>query len=183
MPNRNVNASRGYHWERYLTDAFNYDGWQARRLGGTTETMPDILAVYHTEYGVLNSVMIAIEAKSSVDNYCSVENEQIVRCKTMVEIFKLYEQKYIVLAFKFGNRKRGSHRDNKHYFLVFTPDHWIENINMVICRYDGRITVKYNDDKITNVVLDPDKIVRSIGDLKTNLTYHLQSEVQCKHNT
>lgn len=96
--------SRGYSFEYSLVNAFNdKDGWTARRLGGSSTGLPDIVTTENNK-----SVLYAIECKSGESNILYIPFDQVSRCDWIVDKFlSIYKNRYIVFAFKFkGTDKR-----------------------------------------------------------------------------
>ena len=96
--------SRGYSFEKQLVDTFNKtEGWTARRLGGSSTGLPDIVITENNK-----SILYAIECKSGESNILYIPFDQISRCEWITEKFlRIYENRYIVFAFKFkGTAKR-----------------------------------------------------------------------------
>lgn len=96
--------SRGYSWEKKLVDTFNAkDGWAARRLGGSSSYLPDVIATNKQK-----SILYSIECKSGEANILYIPWDQIIRCRDITENFlTAYEKRFVVFAFKFkGTDKR-----------------------------------------------------------------------------
>ena len=96
--------SRGYSFEYSLVNAFNNkDGWTARRLGGSSTGLPDIVTTENSK-----SILYAIECKSGESNILYIPWDQIDRCKWITDNFlSIYDHRLIVFAFKFkGTTKR-----------------------------------------------------------------------------
>lgn len=94
-----ITRSRGYAFERYVVERFLKKGYFSFRLGGTTQTMPDVHAI------VCNKVY-GIECKSTQGNVVKFPAEQILRCFDWVNHLPLYEPT-VILACKFkGNSSR-----------------------------------------------------------------------------
>ena len=101
---------RGYLWENSLCKTLNgINGWRAVRLGGTTITMPDILATHES------GIVCGIECKSTGGNLTYVPGDQLIRCAKICEMFELYES-YSILAFKY--MKNNEHKLQKLFFIV-----------------------------------------------------------------
>ena len=139
----NLRRQRGYAWEKEIAERFNDAlGWKALRLGGTTTTMPDIMAVNPDK-----SVIVAIEAKSGAGGYLYVPKEQIERCIKYINIFSNFGHQDAVLAFKFMGKQRlpkGGYepRKRKEYFYHWRmeDDAYLDDINgSVACHYDGTL--------------------------------------------
>ncbi|PWU82624.1 MAG: resolvase [Candidatus Nitrosopolaris wilkensis] len=97
----NIRRSRGYSFEHRLVQKLNSGDWNARRLGGSSTGLPDIIAV-NNKAGTL----LTIEAKSGTGDILYVPADQIQRCSLIGQMFSYYEKRHIVLAFKFMRKKR-----------------------------------------------------------------------------
>lgn len=141
----NKNASktrrqRGYHWEDTIVKRFKgTENWRAFRLGSPSIALPDVLAV-NTE----NSVIFAIEAKSGTGTSLPVPADQIERCLDWIKTFDIYENRQVLLAFKFLSKKRlgigkYENRELREYFKI-----WDESIGIsdCVCTYEGRFFIK-----------------------------------------
>lgn len=96
--------SRGYNFEYSLVNAFNNkDGWDARRLGGSSTGLPDVVTTNNKK-----SILYSIECKSGQGNTLTIPKDQIERCFKITDRFlKIYKNRYVSFAFKFkGNKKR-----------------------------------------------------------------------------
>lgn len=94
--------SRGYNFEYGLVNEFNSkDDWTARRLGGSSTGLPDIVVTNNYK-----SILYAIECKSGESNILYIPEDQIIRCKWITDKFlQIYEGRFIVFAFKFKGTK------------------------------------------------------------------------------
>ena len=93
---------RGYQWEDTLVKRFNaLNSWKGFRLGSPSVALPDILAVSNEK-----SMLFTIEAKSGTGTTLQVPFDQIQRCMKWVNTFELYQNRQVVLAFKFSSKKR-----------------------------------------------------------------------------
>lgn len=128
---------RGYFWEDTLVKRFNaLKDWKAFRLGSPSVALPDILAVNNK-----NSTILTIEAKSGTVDRLPVPYDQILRCLNWVDNFGVYNNRKVVLAFKFLSKKRiglGKYesRELREFYKVW--DSSIDPIDCV-CTYDGEI--------------------------------------------
>ena len=68
----NIRRSRGYNFEYRLVKQLNSKKWIARRLGGSSTGLPDIVAVNNSE-----SILLSIEAKTATSNSIYVPQDQI----------------------------------------------------------------------------------------------------------
>lgn len=109
--------SRGYNFEYSIVNAFNNHrskDWHARRLGGSSTGLPDIVATNKRK-----SVLYAVEAKSGESNILYIERDQIERCQDITDKFlTAYENRFIVFAFKFKGKKGG--RKLQYRFLLLS---------------------------------------------------------------
>ena len=93
---------RGYNWEDTLVKRFNSsENWKAFRLGSPSIALPDVLAV-----NTAKSALFTIEAKSGTSTSLPVPADQIERCQRWVDTFDIYQDRKVVLAFKFLSKKR-----------------------------------------------------------------------------
>lgn len=151
---------RGYNHEKKLVNFINqFDSWFARRLGGSSTGLPDVLALGHfmvpikDNLEIKKGVAFVMECKSSTSNYSYIPNDQVVRCNEVAAGLEMYEA-YITFAFKFSrvglkDKKTGvnAKRKLKEYYFVFYNLTNIDNIENVRCDYDGKLTVlKYDKD-------------------------------------
>ena len=138
----NLRRSRGYSYEHTLVQRFNdAGGWHARRLGGSSTGLPDIVAVNNSK-----GIMLTIEAKSGTSDILYVPEDQIERCIMVREMFSIYPQRHVVFAFKFMSKKT-FRRMNKtvyerrklgEYYKVADQLVGASPLPVVKCTYDGR---------------------------------------------
>lgn len=148
--------SRGYAFEKYIVKNLSLDGWQCRRLGGSSMGLPDEIAVNNE-----HSILYSIEAKSTVGDSMVIPNDQIQRCKKICDMFTRYDCS-IVFAFKFSGIKKD--RKLKYYFFKLTSnDNIISDIESVRCNYKGILTVNMISNSTTEAEIDK---YESIEDLK-----------------
>jgi len=128
---------RGYHWEETIVKRFNMSkNWNAFRLGSPSTGLPDVLAVNTQE-----SALFTIEAKSGTTNLLPVPEDQIERCLKWVNTFDIYQNRKVILAFKFLSKKRtglGTYekRELREFFKVWDPSMSITNCS---CTYEGKV--------------------------------------------
>ena len=128
---------RGYHWEDTIVKRFNSTAnWNAFRLGSPSTALPDVLAV-----NTFESTIFTIEAKSGTTNLLPVPEDQIERCLKWVNTFDIYQNRKVILAFKFLSKKRTGlgtyeNRELREFFKVWDPSRKITNC---ACTYDGKI--------------------------------------------
>ena len=127
---------RGYNWEDTLVKRFNSLGhWKAFRLGSPSVALPDILAVSTKE-----SAIYAIEAKSGTSTTLRVPYDQILRCLKWTKTFELYEERKMIIAFKFLSKKRigtgqYEHRELREYYKVWNESFQVTDF---VCTYEGK---------------------------------------------
>lgn len=142
---------RGYFWEDTLVKRFNsVDGWKAFRLGSPSVALPDVLVVNNKK-----STLFTIEAKSGTVDRLPVPSDQISRCLSWTENFNLYQNRKVILAFKFLSKKRigtGKYesRELREFYKV-----WDNGNNIVdcVCTYEGE-TYALIGGKRTNLNLE-----------------------------
>lgn len=121
--------ARGYSWEYSLVNAFNNHpsgDWCARRLGGSSIGLPDIVATNNTK-----SILYSIEAKSGEDNILYVPADQIQRCQDITDKFlRIYNQRWIVFAFKFKGTKT---RKLQYRIIPCDLSHYCTDLNDMKC--------------------------------------------------
>ena len=147
----NIRRSRGYAFEHMLVQKLNSGPWHARRLGGSSTGLPDIVAVNNAD-----SILLTIEAKSGTSDILYVPQDQLDRCMVIRDMFGVYSTRHIILAFKFMNKKR-FRRKNKtvyesrkllEYYKIAdsVADANRSNLPIIKCTYDGK-TYALNNDK------------------------------------
>lgn len=151
----NIRRSRGYNYEYTLVQRFNESKWHARRLGGSSTGLPDIVAV-NNEKGIL----LTIEAKSGTGDILYVPDDQIERCLVIRNMFGVYPNRHVVFAFKFMSKKR-FRRKNKTVYEQRRLVEYYKNADMLAgmkplpvikCTYEGR-TFAMNGSKAVEINL------------------------------
>lgn len=146
MPN--IRRSRGYAWEKHIVSYFNSKkDYHSRRLGGSSTGLPDIVITNNKK-----SLLYSIEAKSVTTYDSYIAEKQIVRCHDILDMFSLYEHKYVLFAFKFGVdftdyqqtqlKKKRKIGDVRTYIFKVTKLTNPFNIRFVNCNYNGLLTYK-----------------------------------------
>ena len=130
---------RGWEWEDTLVKRIkSCHSYEAFRLGGASQILPDVLAISNKF-----SKILVIEAKSGTTEYLVVKKGQIEHLLKFADTFKLYSNRYLILAFKFLRKrrlKRGSYekRELKEYYKEFNLKFQkCKGISDIICTYDG----------------------------------------------
>jgi Holliday junction resolvase len=156
----NIRRSRGYNYEHTLVQRLNNDYWHARRLGGSSTGLPDIVAVNNAD-----GIMLTIEAKSGTADTLYVPRDQIKRCIMVRDMFGIYPDRHIILAFKFMSKKRFRRKEQTMYEQRKLLEYYkaadgvvgMKDMPIIKCTYDGRT---YAMHKNKTVVLDlPDYVM------------------------
>ena len=135
-----LKRTRGYEYERSVVQRFNYNGWKAYRLGGSTTTIPDILAfssrIPQTAPLPDYYMMYAIECKTGGSTILKIPPEQVDRCYDICDSLEAYHG-IPVGAFRFHTipLKKGGRREAREY-LVHLPLRGRE----YRMTYDGELT-------------------------------------------
>src|SRR5919199_6511066 len=137
----NIRRSRGYSFEHTLVQRLNNGIWNARRLGGSSTGLPDIIAVNNIE-----AVLLSIEAKSGTGDALYVPSDPIYRCLQIREMFSFYKSRHAILAFKFMRKKRlkrmgqivYEQRKLVEYYKIADKLGKITDMTMIKCTYQGK---------------------------------------------
>ncbi len=137
----NIRRSRGYSYEYSIVNRLNSRNWIAKRLGGSSVGLPDIIAVNNNK-----AILLVIEAKSGTGESLYVPSDQIERCFSIVKMFNYYNYKYVILAFKFLRKKRIkinnelSYEKRKlvEYYKIIEPIWKKGKTPQIKCNYDGK---------------------------------------------
>src|SRR5918992_2201593 len=143
----NIRRSRGYSYEHTLVQRLNNGSWVARRLGGSSTGLPDIVAVNNKE-----STLLSIEAKSGTGDVLYVLPDQLQRCISIKDMFSYYKKKHVILAFKFMQKKRYTRKKRVvyekrrllEYYKIADKLNKPDMMPIVKCTYSGRTFVMYN---------------------------------------
>src|SRR5215213_8095265 len=148
----NIRRSRGYNFEHSLVERFNRcPKYFARRLGGSSTGLPDIVAV-NNDAGVL----LTIEAKSGTSDILYVPLDQIERCLIVRNMFGIYPERHIIFAFKFMGKKRFRRKNETvyesrrliEYYKVADVVVSMKALPIVKCTYDGKTYAIYRNKSI-----------------------------------
>jgi Holliday junction resolvase len=142
-----IRRSRGYSYEHTLVQRLNNGSWIARRLGGSSTGLPDVVAVNNNE-----ATLLSIEAKSGTGDVLYVRPDQIQRCLLIRDMFGFYKTKHVILAFKFMRKKRFIRKDGviyekrklTEYYKIADKLNKLESIPIVKCTYSGKTHVMRN---------------------------------------
>ena len=143
----NIRKIRGYSYEHTLVQKLNNGSWIARRLGGSSTGLPDVVAVNNEE-----ATLLSIEAKSGTGDALYVRPDQIQRCLLIRDMFGYYKTKHVILAFKFMRKKRFTRKRQVvyekrkliEYYKVADVLNKLHSIPVVKCTYGGKTYVMYN---------------------------------------
>ena len=146
---------RGYQWEDTLVKRFNsINEWKGFRLGSPSVALPDILAINNEK-----SMLFTIEAKSGTGTTLQVPFDQIQRCLKWINTFELYQNRQVILAFKFSSKKRihtGEYvrRELREFYKIWPKTK--EPIDCV-CTYEGK-TYALENGKKKKLILNEHKM-------------------------
>lgn len=137
----NIRRSRGYGYEHALVQRMNNGMWHARRLGGSSTGLPDIVAVNNTA-----GILLTIEAKSGTSDILYVPQDQVERCLMIRNMFGIYPERHIILAFKFMSKKRFRRKNETVYESRKLLEYYkmadmvadMSVLPIIKCTYDGR---------------------------------------------
>jgi len=131
-----IRKSRGHSFERDIVKRFRDVGWWAYRTGGNSAYLPDVMATNDVK-----GELAVIEAKSGGKDHLYVKWDQISHDIFLMDGFKRYPVRNMVLAFKFISKKRNSKKEYerrklKEYFKLFPEEFYkkLEGKNMS-CHY------------------------------------------------
>jgi Holliday junction resolvase len=151
----NIRRNRGYSFEHTLVQRLNNGIWNARRLGGSSTGLPDIIAVNNVD-----EVLLSIEAKSGTGDILYVPRDQIKRSLLIRNMFSFYTTRHFILAFKFMKKKRFKrkgevvyeHRKLIEYYKIADIFDKMNDIPIVKCTYEGKIfAIQGNRSKKLNL--------------------------------
>jgi Holliday junction resolvase len=132
-----IRKSRGQGFERDLVKRYRDAGWWSYRTGGSSAYLPDVMAT-NDEKGELD----VVEAKAGAKDHLYIDWDQIARDIFLLQGFKRYPNRRIVLAFKFLSKKRkGSgvfeRRDLREYYKLIPETKWKEFEGQTLsCHYE-----------------------------------------------
>jgi len=128
-----IRRQRGYSFESGIVKKFQTVAcWDAVRLGSPSTKLPDVMAVNN-----MWNKITAIEAKSTVQKYAYVPQDQIERCIDWVNLFGAYKTKFVLIAIKFG---QSPGRKLRYFYRVF-PHNEVDASEVRI-DYDGNIWMR-----------------------------------------
>jgi Holliday junction resolvase len=136
----NIRRNRGYSFEHRLVQRLNNGDWIARRLGGSSTGLPDIIAVNNKK-----RTLLTIEAKSGTGDILYVSPDQIQRCFLIDQMFSYYQKRHIILAFKFMRKRRFKRKSQVVYEARRLAEYYKladclcnqNDFRTVKCKYDG----------------------------------------------
>jgi Holliday junction resolvase len=130
-----------------LVQRLNNGSWVARRLGGSSTGLPDIVAVNNKE-----ATLLSIEAKSGTGDVLYVHPDQLQRCLLIKDMFGYYNTRHVVLAFKFMRKKRFTRKKQIvyekrrliEYYKIADKLNNLNNVPVVKCTYSGKTYVMHD---------------------------------------
>ncbi|HEV8388135.1 MAG TPA: hypothetical protein VGQ03_10995 [Nitrososphaera sp.] len=143
----NIRRSRGYSYEHSLVQRLNSGLWHSRRLGGSSTGLPDIVAVNNGD-----GILLTIEAKSGTSDILYVPQDQVERCKMIMNMFSIYPERHIILAFKFMNKKRFRRKKQTvyesrklvEYYKVADVVDSMKVLPIIKCTYEGKTSAIFS---------------------------------------
>ena len=110
-------------------------------MGGSSTGLPDIVAV-NNDAGIL----LTVEAKSGTSDILYVPVDQIERCLIVRNMFAIYPERHIILAFKFMGKKRFRRKNETiyesrrliEYYKVADIAVRMKTLPIIKCTYDGK---------------------------------------------
>lgn len=146
---------RGYVFENWLVrQVTGYPYWGARRLGGTSTGLPDVMMSFaqkvpatrfENRQGIeltkWKTIIIATECKERESNTIYVEREQVRRAYAAItSLWQSIDDKWILLAFKFiRNKTRYKSRPQTLLRMVLIP---YDQIHNWLLKYQDTDTMK-----------------------------------------
>jgi len=142
----NLRRHRGYAFENSIVIKINNaSGWTGKRLGSPSVALPDVMGINN-----IYKTVIAIEAKSTHNNLVYVPQDQVERCRDWVNQFGVYDNKIVILAFKFGQIP--GKRKLTYYYKIF-PHKSIDSCEVKGDQY-GKTWRKIEDQWVPLVMED-----------------------------
>jgi len=113
-----LSRNRGYNFEYdVVQECKRTEGWNARRLGGSSTGLPDVVSTFNQKEGCI----IAWECKEITDGISAwIEKKQIIRIKETLKLFGQYGHPLIGFAFKFQKSKTAKRRKTLYRYCVFS---------------------------------------------------------------
>ena len=150
-----IRRNRGYSFEHVLVQKLNGNVWNAKRLGGSSANLPDIIAVNNKE-----SIFLSIEAKSGTSDNLYVPSDQIQRCFQIRDMFQVYKTAHVILAFKFMQKRRVkeegrtvyTYRKLQEYYKIADRYSKIKDLPIIKCTYNGS-TYEIRNDQTRKIYL------------------------------
>ncbi len=131
-----IRKSRGQGFERDLVRRYRAAGWWSYRTGGNSAYLPDVMATNDDL-----KILVVLEAKAGANDHLYVEWDQIDRDIFLLNGFKCYPNRNLVLAFKFLCKKRKGddyeRRELREYFKLLPEEMWERYRGRTIsCHYE-----------------------------------------------
>jgi len=133
-----IRKSRGQGFERDLVKRYRNAGWWSYRTGGSSAYLPDLMAT-NDEKGELD----VVEAKAGAKDHLYIDWDQIARDIFLINGFKRYPNRRIVLAFKFLSKKRKGgvgdyeRRALREYYKIVPEEAWERLAGQTLsCHYE-----------------------------------------------
>lgn len=93
-----------------------------------------------------DGILLTIEAKSGTSDILYVPQDQVERCKMIMNMFSIYPERHIILAFKFMNKKRFRRKNQTvyesrklvEYYKVADVVDSMKVLPIIKCTYEGK---------------------------------------------
>lgn len=93
-----------------------------------------------------DGILLTIEAKSGTSDILYVPQDQVERCKMIMNMFSIYPERHIILAFKFMNKKRFRRKKQTvyesrklvEYYKVADVVDSMKVLPIIKCTYEGK---------------------------------------------
>lgn len=131
-----IRKSRGHGFEREIVKRYKDAGWWSYRTGGNSAYLPDVMATSD-----ITGELDVVEGKAGCKDHLYVDWDQIRRDIFLINGFKRYPKRRIILAFKFLSKRRKGKgyegRPLREYFKVVPENMWTELEGKTIsCHYE-----------------------------------------------
>ena len=91
-------------------------------------------------------ILLTIEAKSGTSDILYVPQDQVERCKMIVNMFGIYPERHIILAFKFMSKKRFRRKKQTvyesrklvEYYKIADIVDSMKVLPIIKCTYEGK---------------------------------------------
>jgi Holliday junction resolvase len=153
---RTIRQQRGYSFEyKIVTEVNKMDGWVARRLGGSSTGLPDIVATNNQKSRLIVAELKSLTpralktSKNLASSVLYIPQDEAARCVNVARMFGVYKYPEVVFAFKFSNV---STRMPIYYYFALLPHqygHLLYPETVIKCTSAGTCTIIFKDQFFT----------------------------------